>query len=237
MAHGAKPFRDLLDSWLICLGDSERLEVDFLLHAKGNHGQPCSMVQAVCQLRRFVLESKVVDAAAYSSHSCKTTFPSWATQADVGTETEHAKQGHWKIATSANIGLYGRCDVEPALRLQKKLGNFIIEGFRPRQAQMRGARPPLEEPPVLESLDWSLRSQTAHDDKGEAGEVSSSEDEAASSQPPALPPRLPPDPPSLPVDRRRSREAVAADAASEKKQVRFHDFLERRSSSRSRGRR
>ena len=165
-----------------------RGSVDFLMPSFSSdgaavHGEPISYSMAVTRLRFLLLKLGVAAPERYTAHSAKATILAWSAQLGVDT-AKRAKQGHRQ--SDKTVTLNRRDDVFAALQLQEEVVRAIRSGWRPMRAQLRGARPPAEEPEVVlkqgaaEEQGGDQRKNVIHRCKG-LGECSRNNPEMGSS--------------------------------------------------------
>lgn len=109
---------------------------DFLM---ARRGKPLGYTAMLAQFRRCLclyggLQPDQV--VRFTLHSCKATTLSWAAQLGVP-EDLRAAQGHHRLANHC-VKKYGRDDVWPQIRCQRKLVNAIAEGWVPSTPLNRG---------------------------------------------------------------------------------------------------
>ena len=118
---------------------SEQPDRDFLV-ASG--GKPLEYAGMLAQFRRCLVQYcslSAEQACRFSLHSCKATTLSWALQLDVK-ESWRIAQGHHK-PSHKSAQKYGRDDVLPQLRCQKRLVSAIWRGWLPVTPLQRGNYP------------------------------------------------------------------------------------------------
>lgn len=123
------------------------------------------MESASTRIQRILASSGAVaqgSESKYTSHSFKDTTLSWSKQLDIRKDFCKA-QGHHRYSISGNsVAKYSRDDVFDQLRCQELLIRGIAGGFRPAEAQLRGACAPLPEP-------FEFQVPVLHDKKLELG--------------------------------------------------------------------
>ena len=147
-------------------------ERDFLLDSRGLPLGYCGMLG---HLRRCLVVhaglSKSV-ACLFSLHSLKTTLLSWACQLGVA-ETLRSGQGHHRSSQASHcVQRYGRDDVTPQLRCQRRVRSALRRGWRPRVPLHRGTAHVDE---ALFTASVVLETADCHD--ASTDEESSSDDE------------------------------------------------------------